>query len=161
MVLLSPGVSVQRGASSSHVFIPFLANATKPSALDFEGGECDIDSTGNRMECHFQQVLLTTSDLAPDTCLITTNGYDRTFERESAGRWISKEKPDGACGVVDVTTLLDEGGVRWTLDARKIVTNRDASPACKALDEPAEILSWQNLRRPLPCRFVQPGGITR
>jgi hypothetical protein len=149
------------GASSPHVVIPFLANATKPADLDFQGGECEVETGGASMSCTFQQVFLTTSAAAPDTCLITTNRYDRVFRRETATRWVSTEGPEGICGVLDVATLLDEGGVRWTLEIRKRATKKNASAACSADDPQPEMLSWQNIRRPLPCRFVQPGGLSR
>jgi len=141
----------------SHVVIPFLANAAKPADLDFEGGECDVDKTGNTMTCQFQQVLLTTTDLAPHTCFITTNRYERTFQKQAGTRWVSNEGPAGLCGVVDITTLQDDGGVRWTLETRKNVTLKDASAECRALDEQPETFNWQNIRRALPCTFVQPG----
>jgi hypothetical protein len=161
--LCSPQVDARQaggGAQSSHIVIPFLANATKPADLDFEGGQCDVDSTGTTMECQFQQVLLTMSSVAPQTCLITTNRYERTFHKQSATRWISTEGPAGACGLVDVHTLQDDGGVRWTLETRKTSTSED--PQCRrGLDEQAETLSWQNIRRALPCIFVQPGGLTQ
>ena len=68
-IVCSPPVYGQQvdRPQSSHITIPFLANATRPADLDFEGGECDIDQTGNTMECQFQQVFLTTSDLAPES----------------------------------------------------------------------------------------------
>jgi hypothetical protein len=145
-------------AAAQHVSVPFLASATRPSALEFEGAECDVDRSGRAMTCRFQQLFLTTSPVAPDTCLATTNTYDRRFEKQGAD-WVSREGPDGACGLVDVATLKDGGGVRWTLEMRKIATKRDASPQCRAADEPPEVLSWQNVRRELPCRFVQPGAL--
>jgi hypothetical protein len=148
-------------ASPSHVVIPFLANAAKPAALEFEGGECEIDRSGERMACTFQQVFLTTSAVPPDTCLITTNRYQRDFHRETATRWVSTEGPEGVCGLLDVATLDDAGGVRWTMETHKVVTRKDASSACQAYDTQRETLSWQNIRRPLPCRFVQPGGLSR
>ena len=147
-------------ASPSHVVIPFLANATKPTDLDFEGAECELDTSGNRMSCTFQQVFLTTSAVAPDTCLITTNRYQREFRRDTASRWVSTEGPEGVCGLLDVATLDDEGGVRWTMETHKVVTKKDAS-ACQAYDTQSEMLSWQNTRRRLPCTFVQPGGLSR
>lgn len=147
-------------AAPSHVVIPFLANATKPADLDFEGGECELDTSGNRMTCAFQQVFLTTSAIAPDTCLITTNRYERDFRRETASRWVSTEGPEGACGLLGVATLQDDGGVRWTMETHKVVTKTDA-PGCQAYDTQPEVLSWQNIRRPLPCKFVQPGGLSR
>jgi hypothetical protein len=150
-----------RSASPMHLVIPFLANATKPTDLDFEGGECELDANGNRMACIFQQVFLTTSDVAPDTCLVTTNRYERAFRRETATRWVSTEGPEGVCGLLDVATLQDDGGVRWTMETHKVVTKKDASSACQAIGTQQEVLSWQNVRRPLPCRFVQPGGLSR
>jgi hypothetical protein len=172
-----------RGLQASHITIPFLANATRLADLSFEGGECDIDPSGNTMACQFQQVFFTTSDLAPQTCLVTTNRYERTFKRqgsggsgrsgeagrsggggrsgESATRWVSTQAPEGVCGVVEETTLQDGGSVRWTMETRKQVTRRDAAQICRDLDDQTETLSWQNIRRPLPCAFIQPGGITR
>jgi hypothetical protein len=67
------------GRQASHITIPFLASATRLADLSYEGGECDIDRVGNMMACEFQQVFFTTSDLAPQTCLVTTNRYARTF----------------------------------------------------------------------------------
>jgi hypothetical protein len=146
-----------QGQTSSHVTIPFLANASKPAALEFEGAECDV--IGDRMTCAFQQLFLTTTPTAPDTCLVTTNSYDRDFRRDGPTHWISIEGPTGVCGVVDVVTLQDDGGVRWTMELKKEVTKRDASLACVTMNVQPETLSWQNIRRPLPCRFVQPGGL--
>ena len=31
----------------------------------------------------------------------------------------------------------------------------------RSVEDTTETLSWQNVRRPLPCRFVQPGGLSR
>jgi hypothetical protein len=147
-----------------------LANATKPNDLDFQGGECELDASRTTMECVFQQAFLTTTSLAPDTCLITTNRYERTFRREAApgggtrtasapARWVSSEGPEGDCGILDVATLQYDGGIKWTMEAKKVATKRDA--ACRALEGASETMSWQNLRRPLPCKFVQPGGLSR
>ena len=143
----------------SHITIPFLANATKPTDLEFEGAECDVDASGNRMTCAFQQVFLTTSAVAPDTCLVTTNRYDRVFQRDSPSHWTSTGGPEGVCGLLDVATLQDDGGVRWTLEWKKMVTKQDAAPACQTVDTTPETFSWQNIRRSLPCKFVQPGGL--
>lgn len=133
----------------------------KPAALEFEGAECEIDSTGDTMTCEFQQVFLTTSDFAPQTCMITTNRYDRKFRKQSSSRWISSAPPAGVCGIVETTTLQDDGGVKWTMETRRVVTKKDAAPECRNGDDRSETLSWQNLRRPLPCSFVQPGGLSR
>jgi len=148
-----------QGQISSHVTIPFLANATRPNDLEFEGAECDV--AGDRMTCAFQQLFLTTSPAAPDTCLVTTNSYDRVFRRDSLTHWTSTDSPTGVCGVVDVVTLQDDGGVRWTMELKKDVTKKDASATCATMNVQPETFSWQNIRRPLPCRFVQPGSLAR
>jgi hypothetical protein len=166
----APRPLAQPGTAPSHVVIPILANATKPEDLDFQGGECELNANRTSMECVFQQVFLTTTAAAPDTCLITTNRYQRTFQRDTAAdagrrtaststRWVSNEGSSDECGVLDVATLQYDGGIKWTLEMRKVVTKKDAS--CRALAEAPETLSWQNARRPLPCKFVQPGGLSR
>ncbi|HKF68235.1 MAG TPA: hypothetical protein VKB36_16930 [Vicinamibacterales bacterium] len=168
LALPSVGTHAQSGKRpSSHIVIPLMANATKPDDLDFQGGECELDASGTTMECVFEQAFLTTTSVAPDTCLITTNRYQRTFKQEDTGtrvastssRWISTEGPAGNCGVLDVATLQYDGGIKWTMEMRKVVTKKDAS--CRAIEGESETMSWQNLRRPLPCRFVQPGGLGR
>jgi hypothetical protein len=155
-------MSAQAAATNrSHIVIPFLANATMPEDLDFEGGECELGADANTMDCTFQQVFLTTSAVAPDTCLITTNRYQRTFRRDTSVRWVSIEGPEGVCGLLDVVTLQDGGGVRWTMETRRLATRTDAAPNCPAADAQVTTLSWQNVRRRLPCRFVQPGGLSQ
>jgi hypothetical protein len=144
---------------AKHITIPALANATKPSDLDYVGAECDIDATGKKMECEFQQVFLTVGPFDAQTCLVTTNRYARTFQNKTATQWVSTEGPEGECGVLDVTTLQSEGP-QWTMEAHKVVTKKDASPACRDVDETPEVMSWRNTRRALPCRFVLPGAIS-
>lgn len=160
VVVLTCGAEAQQPVREQ-VVIPFLADAGKPADLSYEGGECDVDPNGNTMQCHFQQVFLTTSSVAPLTCLITTNGYDRTFQMQTATRWESREGPAGVCGILDLTTLQHDGGVRWTMETQRRVTKKGASPECQGADDQLEIMSWQNIRRPLPCAFVQPGGLSR
>jgi hypothetical protein len=167
LVVLIYGVSATPTAqraqqpAPAHITIPALANASKPSDLDYQAGECDIDEGGGTMECAFQQVFLTISLLDKKTCLITTNRYARTFHKEAAARWVSREQPQGPCGVVELTTLENEGGTRWTMEMRKIVNSREASPGCGRVDQTPETLTWRNLRRSLPCTSVQPGAMSR
>jgi len=152
---------VAGGAASAqrqHVTIPFLANASRPNDLDFEAADCDVANDGETMVCAFQQVLLNVSAIVADTCIITTNRYELTFRKQTATRWVSNEGPAGLCGVLNIATLQDDGGVRWTKETRKILTTRNTSDVCSTLDDRPEVLSWQRLRRPLPCKFVQPGA---
>jgi hypothetical protein len=150
-----------RDERASHIIIPSLANASKPSDLDYQGGECDIDQAGKTMDCVFQQVFLTVALFDAQTCLITTSRYERTFQTQAGAGWVSTEGPEGECGVVDITTLVNEGGARWTMDVRKVVTRKDAPPSCRELDGAHETLSWRDVRRTLPCKLVQPGLLSR
>jgi hypothetical protein len=145
-------------APSSRLIIPSLANLSQPADLDFQAGECDVAPDGGTLECVFQQVFLTVALFDAQTCLVTTNRYARTFKKETDTRWVSREGPEGPCGVEDIATLVHGGGARWTLEMRRVVTR--PSPSCPSVPEP-EILSWQNVRRPVPCRYVQPGAMSR
>jgi hypothetical protein len=144
-----------------HVIVASLANASRPADLDYQAGECDIDATGRKMDCAFQQVFLTVALFDADTCLITTNRYELTFEKQGDNRWVSNEGPDGECGVMDITTLENSGGARWTMETRKRPIRKDASAACRQAVDTSETLSWQNVRRPLTCKYVQPGAMSR
>jgi hypothetical protein len=145
--------------AQNHVTIPFLANASKPADLEFEGAECEIEAGGSFMTCAFRQLFLTTSPVVPDTCLVTTNRYDREFRRDSPDRWTNREGPEGICGLIDVVTLTNEGGAKWTMELKKEVTRKDGAAGCLSMKPETEVFSWQNIRRPLPCRSVQPGAL--
>ena len=141
------------------IVISTLVNQADGAALDFQGGECEVDTDGRAMTCEFQQVFLTASPLDANTCLVTTNRYVRRFQQTAARIWLSRDEPVGACGVEEQATLTDEGdGRRWSLEQRKVVTRPEAA-GCKAPAPAPEVLSWRNARRPLPCRFVQPGAL--
>lgn len=146
-------------AAPVRLVVGTLANDSAPDDLDFQGAECIVDTSGGAMTCAFQQVFLTRAPFDPQTCLVTTNSFERRFEKNGERAWTSRGEPEGPCGVVDVATLTDDGGqVRWTLEYRKTATQRDGA-ACRAADPPVEQYSWKNARRRLPCQFVQPGAV--
>jgi len=160
-IALGGRAGAQRGAApGSHVIIPSLADANSSDDLNFEAGECDVSGDGRTMTCEFQQVFLTPAAFDAQTCLVTTNRYDRTFQQQTANEWVSRDGPSGACAVTEVTTLRHDGGAMWIMETRKVAGNR-TSAECRAFDPPPEILSWRNVRRPLACRFVQPGAMSR
>ncbi len=148
-------------ATAQHLSIPFLAAAPQPGIVSYEGAECDADAAGDTLRCAFQQVFLTTENAPPDTCMVTTNGYDVVFHRELPTRWISRTAPQGVCGVVDTVVLEDGGGVRWTMTLATTATRKDAAPQCHTVEDTHEVMTWQDVRRRLPCAYVQPGGLRR
>lgn len=148
-------------APRQQLTIPYLANKTKPADLDFTAAQCDIVSNGDQMDCRFRQVFLTTSSFDATTCVITTNGYERTFRRETGARWISKSAPIGDCGVVETTALEDGGGTHWTMTIRASATLRVDQPECRAASQEPEVYDWLSVKRKLPCTSIQPGAIER
>jgi hypothetical protein len=142
------------------VIIPSLAHASDSPDLNFEAGECDVSADGKTMTCEFQQVFLTQAAFDAQTCLITTNRYDRVFAQQSASEWVSKDGPSGDCAVTEVTTLRHDGGAMWIMETRKVAGNQ-SNAECRAVDAAPDVLSWRNVRRSLPCRFVQPGAMSR
>lgn len=147
-------------AAGSHVTIPYLANA-QPDAIDFAAAECDIDRAGDRMACRFRQVFVTVASIDATACVISTNGYEQTFQRVSPSRWVATSAPAGLCGIVDTTTLEDGGGTRWTMTIGKSPTRNVDRAECRAVQTDAEIYRWQDLKRKLPCATIQPGAIER
>ena len=159
LAFAQPAAAPPRDAASSRIVVGTLANDSNPSDLDFQGAECLVAPSGRAMDCAFQQVFLTLAPLDSQTCLVTTNSFERHFEKEDETHWVSREAPLGACGEVDSATLInDSGEIRWTLEYRKTKTRRDEA-ACRGDDPPVERYSWKNARRRLPCTFVQPGAV--
>ena|SRR6266849_45030 len=89
------GLSVfaaSQARSQGHViFIP-MANMSRPSDVDFEGGACDIDREGETMKCAFQQVLISPVKDDPTACMITMNRY------EQSQSWVSRAVAEGRAG---------------------------------------------------------------
>lgn len=159
----SAGVARGQAAEArpQRLAIPYLANATKPADLDFTAAECDLVANGEEMDCRFRQVFLTTSGVDAMSCVITTNGYERIFRRQTGARWVSEGTPAGDCGVVETTTLEEGGGTRWTMTIRTAATLRADQPECRAATQAPEVYDWRGVKRKLPCTSIQPGAIER
>jgi hypothetical protein len=157
------GLAQARGGAvpETHLTIPYLANATSPNDLDFTAALCDLTPDGQRMACRFRQVFVTQASFDQTACVITTNGYERTFAREGAARWTASDPPDGPCGIVETATLEDGGGTHWTMTLTRRATRNADTAACRAEAGDAETYSWQNVKRTLPCTTIQPGAIER
>ncbi|MFN8064003.1 MAG: hypothetical protein U0P82_04340 [Vicinamibacterales bacterium] len=154
---VSTGPAAQGG---THLTIPYLANETTPTDLDYAAAECDIAPDDRSMSCRFRQLFITVTTLDPTLCAVTTNGYELRLDRESRTRWIGRGEPEGECGVVETTTLDDEGGTRWTMRIRTNATrNLDRALCREAAAE--QLYDWKAMRRRLPCSTIQPGAIER
>jgi hypothetical protein len=159
--VVSAPVTAAAQPQERHVTIPYLANDSKPRDLDFAAAECDIDADGGRMTCRFRQVFVTLASHDPTACVITSNGYELSFDKAAATRWVSIGVPEGACGVVETTTLEDGGGTRWTMTIRRAATGDADRDECRARPVESEVYSWRDVKRALPCTTIQPGAIER
>ncbi len=144
-----------------HFAIPYLANDTTPDALDFAAAECDAVNGGERLDCRFRQVFVTTASIEPSACVISSNGYELSLRREAAARWSAAADPVGDCGLVEVTTLEDGGTTRWTMTLTHRATQNAERADCRAAAAAVDTYSWRNIRRRLPCTTIQPGAIER
>jgi len=143
----------------THVTIPYLSR--RGDAIEFAAAECDLTATGDAMTCRFRQVFVTLASLDATACVITTNGYEQTFRRQTATRWVSTEQPEGDCGLTEVTTLDDGGGTRWTMTVEKQATRHLERATCRAVAHDAAVYGWRDVKRRLPCLTIQPGAIER
>ncbi len=143
-----------------HFAIPYLANDTTPDALDFAAAECDAVNGGERLDCRFRQVFVTTASIDASACVISSNGYDVSLRREAPARWSNAADPIGDCGLVEKTTLEDGGTTRWTMTIAQGATKNVERADCRAAAK-VETYSWRNIRRRLPCTTIQPGAIER
>ena len=140
--------------------IPYLANDTTPEALDFAAAQCEQAPAGDRLRCTIRQLFVTVASHDPTACVATTNGYELEFRKAAPNRWVSVGEPEGPCGVTETTTLEDGGGTRWTMTISRAVTGDSSRSECRAAAG-TDTYGWRHVKRPLPCRTLQPGAIER
>ena len=159
---LSAPVSAQPPAAErTHLTIPYLSN-TASADIEFAAAECEIAKTGTEMTCHFRQVFITRASFDQSACVITSNGYDQAFRRESPTRWVGSTAPEGACGASDTALLEDGGGTRWTMTLMtKATRGLDREECRRVAANPPVVYGWREVKRPLSCATIQPGSIER
>jgi hypothetical protein len=159
-MLMSGGAGVPQTQTPGRITVMPMANMSRPTDLDFQGGSCDITASGTAMTCAFQQVLITPAPEDPSTCRIVTNHFTQTFSKQGDRSWVNSEGPDGPCGTVTETTI--EQDVRslaafWrvTMNVRKRSTARSPDGSrCGAADEPPETLTSTDVKRALRCTSI-------
>jgi hypothetical protein len=149
-------------SGATQLVIPFLANADKPSDLDYAAAACDVAAGGREMSCRFRQLFITPAGFDATACVITTNSYERTFRRDTPTRWTSADAPTGICGLVETTTLVDGGQTQWTMTTQTVATANLSRADCRAAAAGTpETYTSRNVKRPLACATIQPGAIER
>jgi hypothetical protein len=98
------------------------------------------------------------------TCKILTANFSQTFERVTADSWVSKEGPDGLCGVVTISRLERVGAGStsfWVYTTNRVVTNKGSSTApqfCKSLDDGEHFFDWKGGGdRFVGCEYIEMG----
>jgi len=86
------------------------------------------------------------------TCLVSSHSFEQTFRRVSDDVWVVDDRPDGPCGVVELSRFepdnqADTKLTFWNYVARKAVTNPKGQLVldvkCSDLDEETYIYSWR------------------
>jgi hypothetical protein len=159
LFLMMSNAAISQPQSPNRVTLMPMANTSKPTDLDFQGGTCDINAAGTEMTCAFQQVLIAPALDDPSTCRIVTNHYTQRFAKESERRWVSREGPDGACGTMTETSIDQDARSlvafwRVTMSVRRRSTARAADRSRCAADDALETLTSTDVKRPLPCTAV-------
>ncbi len=159
--LAGAGSAAAQPPQSTHLTIPYLSN-TASADIEFAAAECEIAKTGTEMTCHFRQVFITRASFDQSACVITSNGYDQAFRRESPARWIGSTTPEGVCGASDTALLEDGGGTRWTMTlTTKATRGLDREECRRVAANPPVVYGWREVKRPLSCATIQPGSIER
>ena len=105
------------------------------------------------------------------TCQISVNPFRQRFKAATSGPagavWVVDSKPEGACGVVQLTRFervkpFRDGFETWVYVARKAVTNprgRIELPVgqvpCSELDESEYLYDWRKREIGLGCDFIE------
>lgn len=142
-----------------HVTIPYLVRAADD--IEFAAADCDVTADHARMTCRIRQVFITLASFDATACVITTNGYELTFRRETPTRWVSTESPAGPCVVRERTVLDDGGGTHWTMTVEEQAALSADGAECRRPVAPPVVYSWRDVVRKLPCVTIQPGAIER
>jgi len=98
------------------------------------------------------------------TCRVLTSSFSQTFNRVTADSWVSKEGPDGLCGVVNISRLERVRASTtnfWVYTTSRVVTNKGASSSpqiCKSLDENEHFFDWKGGGdRFVGCDYIEMG----
>ncbi len=97
------------------------------------------------------------------TCLVYQNKFSQRFTRAGTGDvWVVSAKPEGECGVVNVSRWTPEiaSGIKfWRYHARKVVTNKSATiglgMTCGDLDEAEYLYDWRSTEKQVSCDYFK------
>lgn len=102
------------------------------------------------------------------TCLVSSNSFKQIFTWVSDGRgdlgtWVVKSKPEGPCGIVQLSRFepdkTSSGIVFWNYIAKKAITNPNGkilNSSCSMFDETQYDYVWNETSpKQLDCSYMQ------
>ena len=104
------------------------------------------------------------------TCQVSSNTFRQTFTRATASQslptWLAESKPEGECGVVqlsrfepEVTRIGKSNFTNWKFIARKAITNPSGEffpgAKCSGLDERPYVYDWRAKEHQLTCDYIE------
>jgi hypothetical protein len=124
----------------------------------------------NKTEANYLEVIRLTQDRDRRTCQVSSLSFTQRFlpAPDSAGAvvWLAQSKPEGACGVVQLSRFeLERVSIgrtsfpNWRYTARKAITNptREFVPGarCNGLDEQPYLYDWRAKEHQLSCDYIE------
>jgi hypothetical protein len=103
------------------------------------------------------------------TCSVSSNPFKQTFkwveDYSGKGTWVADAKPDGPCGIVQLSrfeAVTDAGSTMfWKYIAKKAITNPKGETSwpglsCSDLDENEYVYDWKNDKySKLGCEYIE------
>jgi hypothetical protein len=132
------------------------------TVIDLINKSCDVETYKNAKTLAIE---LVTKTLKWETvsCKIWPNVWEESFEYKidqlNAPYWLAQSSPQGACGVINISTFKDDySNYLFDYETKRIVTNKEGGiPGigdCSDTDERTVKYSWTAATIPLACKQV-------
>lgn len=132
------------------------------SMLKITNKACKVTTISKAKEIMAQLVRLNMQWQAV-TCKVRPNTWEEVFHHKvtiNNPYWISDVKPQGECGVINVTTLKKDGDYFWKYESKRVVTNKEGNAlllSCKNLEERSLTYAWRSKDHNVDCKEIKFG----
>lgn len=123
---------------------------------------CDLESSEQMREWMSRVVELSLSwDRV--TCKVWPNTWNQEFTlRGGSGTsyWLSDSEPSGECGIVNISTIKNDGEYFWKYESRRVVTNKEATDTlmpCDQFEERVASYRWEPVEHLVNCKEIKFG----
>jgi len=97
------------------------------------------------------------------TCKVWPNIWEETFELQTtleSQYWLSKSKPAGECGIINISTIKKDDKYFWKYSSRRVVTNHEGnlgSLSCEKFEDRNVSYSWKQKEHSVNCKEIKFG----